>query len=461
MTAMVETLLHFDPGAGASGDMVLGALIDVGVPAEVIDEAVRKVGVNVTLEVRQERRHGVQGIKIRFVTPEGEPADPMEKGAGEADIPPIMVRTAGSQLTSPLRAHLELVQGARSSQAHSHHPWKDVERRIQLSPLRVQVRDMALSILRRLASAEAAVHGMPLEEVAFHEVAAADSLGDVVGSAAAICHLAPTRITCDAFGVGAGSIRMEHGVLPSPGPATGLMLIGAPVVGLSGRMETVTPTGAAILTTVSHAFGPPPPMTLRAQGHGLGMKDPPERANILRAWLGESGRQGARQPTSQVVMLETNLDDATPQHLAHALQQCLKAGAVDAWITPVVMKKGRPGFTLHALVALPDERTVVDVFFGSTPTLGVRRIPVERHVAARTMVEVQTRYGRVRLKTAHGHQKDLGAWPEHDDCAVLAEHAGVPLRVVEMAALRAVIPASRPPRSVAGTKKSKKRRGKP
>ena len=303
--------------------------------------------------------------------------------------------------------------------------------------------------------AEATVHAMPLEEVAFHEVAAADSLGDMVGAAAAIRHLAPARVTCDAFGVCSGQVRMAHGVHLAPGPATGLILLGAPVVGLSGRMETVTPTGAAILVTVADSFGPPPAMTLVAQGHGLGRKDPAERANVLRAWLGETGRRQERLPTPQVVVLETNLDDATPQLVAWAVERCLEEGALDAWVTPVVMKKGRPGWTLHALVAEAQRDSVVTVLLEQTPAAGVRAVAADRTVAERRHVEVDTGAGRVRVKVASRSGRDLHATPELDDCVRLARASGLaPLAIQAEAQARysaatqgaQVAPARRPAR---------------
>jgi len=415
---MPVTLLHFDPGHGASGDMVLGALLDLGVPQEVVDKAVRAVGVDARLDVLDEKRHGVRGLKARFVTAAGQPVDPLETGATGTDVPPLIVRIVDKKAWSPLGSKAELK--AKDHGHHHHHPWSTISQRIRKSRLPVDVRDMAHAILLKLAVAESLVHGMPLEEVAFHEVATADSLGDMVGAAAAICHLKPSRITCDAFGVCGGSIRMEHGVLPGPGPATGLILRGAPIVGLTGRMETVTPTGAAILTTVAHEFGPPPMMTLLAQGHGLGFKDPPERANLLRAWLGESGRKGARVPVTDAVLLETNLDDTTPQLMAAAVDRCLEEGALDAWITPVVMKKGRPGWTLSVLVTAEIRAAITRLLLTETTTLGLRITPVERAIAQRTAVDVKTRAGRVRMKVALVDGQPVHASPEHDDVLKLA-----------------------------------------
>ncbi|MEW5853807.1 MAG: nickel pincer cofactor biosynthesis protein LarC [Myxococcota bacterium] len=423
---MTTTLLHFDPGAGASGDMVLGALLDVGVPPEVVDRAVRAVGVDARLEVSDEKRHGVRGKKVRFVDARGVPVDPLETGATGAEVPPLVVRKAERKPGDLLRT--------RPHDEHQHHAWKEIRARIRGSALASEVRDLALAILERLARAEAEVHGIDVEEVAFHEVAAADSLGDMVGAAAAIRHLQPHRITCDAFGVCGGSIKMEHGVLPAPAPATGLLLRGAPVIGLSGRMETVTPTGAAILTTVAQGYGPPPAMTLRAQGHGLGKKDPPERANLLRLWLGEAGRREEKEPPADVILVETNVDDSTPQWMAHALSACLEAGALDAWVTPVVMKKGRPGWTLSALVEPAAREPVTAVILRQTSTLGVRYRGASRSVASRRVVEVETPGGKVRVKVATWDGQDVHATPEHDDCVAAARAAGLtPARIHALA----------------------------
>ncbi len=429
--------LHVDPAAGASGDMVLGALLHLGVPVEVVDRAVKAVGVEARLQVRTEQRHGISGLKVTFVDDGGTPVDPVERGE---EIPPLVVRvTAGGK--PPVSG---AVKGrARGSHDHSHdhaaahghhHPYGQVARRIEKANLRTDVRDMALAILRRLAVAESEVHGIPLEEVALHEVAAADSLGDMVGAAAALCHLKPARITVDAFGVAGGFVRMAHGVIPGPGPATGVLLKGALVMGLQGRMETVTPTGAAILTTVAHAFGPPPAMTLTGQGFGLGAKDPPERANLLRMWLGETGRTAHKMPPKDVVLLETNVDDATPQMVAAALEDALAAGALDAWVTPVVMKKGRPAWTLHVLATRDGARGLTTLLLRQTTALGVRAVAMDRTVATRESTTVTTAYGAVRIKVARLDGDILHATPEHDDCARLSRGAGVPLAEVHAAA---------------------------
>lgn len=415
---MTSTLLHFDPGAGASGDMVLGALIHLGVPPDVVDKAVRAVGVPARLKVEDQTRHGVVGKKVSFVDEHGVPVDLMEQDPSH--IPPLVVEHHPHHHDHPHHP-------PEAHHHHHHHPWPEVEKRVAHSSLPTPVRDLALAILRRLAVAESQVHGIPLERVALHEVAAADSLGDMVGSAAALCHLQPDRITCDAFGICSSSVRMAHGTLPTPGPATGLLLCGAPVIGLDGRMETVTPTGAAILTTVAHAFGPPPAMTLRAQGFGLGRKDPPERANLLRAWLGETGRRPEKIPPEDVRVVETNVDDATPQMVAQAAQMCLKAGALDAWVSSIVMKKGRPGWTVHALVETARQADVVRVLLTETTASGVRVSGASRTVAQRETVPVRTSVGVIRVKVARMHGETLHAVPEHDDCVKLAEQTGMPV----------------------------------
>jgi uncharacterized protein (TIGR00299 family) protein len=433
---MTGTLLHFDPLAGASGDMVLGALLHLGVPAEVVDKAVSAVGVEARLSVSKESRHGIAGLHVHFVDEAGAPVDPLETGATGKDVPPLIVRKLPSGTRGVLsRAHAH-VHG-------EHHAYLEVAARIGKSALSTDVRDMALAIVRRLAVAESEVHGIPLEEVAFHEVAAADSLGDMVGAAAAICHLKATRITCDAFGICSGFIKMEHGVITGPGPATGRLLLGAPVVGLQGTMETVTPTGAAILTTVAHAYGPAPAMTLTGQGFGLGKKDPPQRANLLRAWLGETGRTAHKVPPTDVVLLETNVDDATPLAMAAAVESALAAGALDAWLTPTVMKKGRAAWTLHVLATAETERALIRLVLTETPALGVRRQVMTRAVATRETVRVETAYGVVRIKVARLGNDVLHQGPEHDDCVKLARRHKVPLAEVFEAARAAVVKAPR------------------
>ena len=438
---MPNVLLHFDPAHGASGDMVLGALLDLGVPPEVVDRAVAAVGVDARLDVSHGFRHGVRGTRVRFVDARGAPVDPLETGAAAT---PLVVRTSAHTATHDHTHYHDHDHDHDHSSAHPHHdvegnhtPYAEVVRRLTAAPLPSNQRDMALAIFRRLGEAEARIHGIALEEVALHEVAQADSLADMVGAAAAICHLAPSRITCGTFGVGHGSVRMAHGVLPGPGPATGLLLLGAPVKGLPDQMETVTPTGAAVLTTVAHAFGPVPAMTLTGQGHGLGAKDPPERANLLRAWLGEAGRTAHAQPPTRLVELTCNVDDGTPQQLAFAVEALLHAGALDAWVTPVVMKKGRAAWMLSALGTADAEAALARVMMVHTPTLGVRTAALGRHAATRAVLTVTTPLGPVRFKVSRLDGEELHAAPEHDDCAALAVRLGMPLAQVTEQALAA------------------------
>lgn len=449
---MSATLLHLDPGHGASGDMVLGALLDVGVPAEVVDKAVRAVGVDARLHVEPGFRHGVRGLKIRFVDAAGAPVDPLEAGATAA---PMVVRVPVLPRQNHPHDHPH-DHDQQHDHDHDHHthdhgapglhtPYTQLVKQISSSSLTVAVRDLALAILARLAGAESQVHGIPLDQVAFHEVATADSLGDMVGAAAAIHHLGAKRITSGPFGVCQGSVRMQHGVLPGPGPATGLLLIGAPVVGLTGTMETVTPTGAAIITTVADAYGPPPAMVLRAQGHGLGRKDPPERANMLRAWLGEAGRTAHVAPPADVVELQCNVDDSTPAVMAHAVERALSNGALDAWLAPIVMKKGRAGWTLHVLCTAELENALCGLILRETSSLGVRRFPAARRVATRASVSVDTPVGPLRIKVAQLDGADIHAAPEPDDAARAAVASGRPLTEVLDLALAAY--AARPRRT--------------
>lgn len=386
-------ILHVDGSAGASGDMILGALVDLGVPLSVIRGAIEALPLR-----------GV-GLKARKVTRAG---------------------LAGRKVDVPLRGK----QPARA--------WRDVRAILSKGRLDAAVRERALAIFRRLFEAEARVHGMKMERIHLHEAGAADAIVDVVGACAGILHLAPDRIVVSALTTGFGTVRCEHGVLPVPAPATAELVRGAPVVGGEVEGERLTPTGAAILTTLADAWGSLPPLRPTAIGYGAGSRDFEGTPNLLRMVLGESDTApSGGAPLAAIVAVEVTVDDASPQSLSYATERLFEAGALEVYTTAVHMKKGRSGHELTILCRPEDLEKIAQVVFRETTTLGLRHRLEGRIELERKFEVVKTPYGAIRVKIGVLAGRPVQAWPEYEECAAKARRLGVPLKEVQQAALRA------------------------
>ncbi len=311
-------------------------------------------------------------------------------------------------------------------QPHRH--LKHVTDILERSKVPDRVRDRSVRIFTRLAEAEARVHGTTVDKVHFHEVGAVDAILDVVGATWALELLNVERVLCSPIPVGSGTISCSHGVMPVPAPATAELLKGVPIATCDETGELTTPTGAAILTTLSEGFGSTPAMTIESIGYGAGSREGQKRPNLLRVLVGELVVSGDAEGDS-VLLLETNLDDATPQIVAHCLDQVLAAGALDAWSMPIHMKKNRDGVTLSVLCRLSDRSEMERIIFAETPTLGVRRTMVERTILPRRYDTVETPFGRIRVKVGIRDGTE-SATPEFEDCRSAAVEHGAALREV-------------------------------
>lgn len=389
-------IAYFDLYAGASGDMILAALLDAGVPLDALREGLAALGLaGFRLEARRVQKHAL--------------------GATLADV--IVEDTATER-------HLT-----------------DIEALISAALLPPDVAQNALAIFRRLGEVEAHIHGQPVEQVHLHEVGGLDTIVDVVGALLALRHLGVEAVYVSPFPVAQGTVQAAHGALPLPAPATLALLRGAPVRGVDIRSELVTPTGAAILTGLAAGYGPCPAMTLHAVGYGAGRRDLPF-PNLLRVWIGETAQSGAAPwRTDTLTVLETNLDDSSPELLGHVMAKLLEAGALDVYFTSIQMKKNRPGTMLAVLCDPPRAAALAQLLFAETSTLGVRRREMEVWRLKRGFVTVETAYGPVRVKVAQLGGGEVKAAPEFDDCRAAAERAGAPLREVYQAAL-AALPAA-------------------
>lgn len=386
-------IAYFDCFSGAAGDMILAALLDAGLPPEVLHDTIRALKLpGVTLAAEKVKTHGL----------------------------------------SATRVHVSVDAATPRKHRHLNH----VEKIIDDASLPPHVAERAKSLFRRLAEAEAKVHGTTIEKVHFHEVGAEDAIVDIVGACAGLEALGVTRIVCSPLPPGSGSVVCEHGVMPVPAPATVELLKGVPLAACDEPGELVTPTGAAILTTLAAEFGPLPAMRLGRVGVGAGSREGRTRPNVLRLLLGET--EDADETEADVVtVLECQLDDATGQALAFACERALAAGALDAYIVPIIMKKGRPGELVTVLCRAEQAGELESLLLRETGTFGVRRHECRRAKLARGHVTVQTRFGPIRVKVGRRRGETLTAWPEYDDCAAAAQVHGVALRTVQDEALSA------------------------
>jgi uncharacterized protein (TIGR00299 family) protein len=308
--------------------------------------------------------------------------------------------------------------------------WRDVQALLERAPLDDPVRALALDVFARLATAEAAVHRVAPQDVHFHEVGALDAVADVVGCAAGLAHLGLTELTASTVTVGSGTTRGAHGPLPVPPPAVVTLLAGAPVQAGPVAKEMTTPTGAALLAATVSAYGPLPPMLLRRSGSGAGGRDPEEVANVLRLLLGEPLVEPLEQGSTDALVLETNVDDLDPRLWPGVLQALLDAGAADAWLTPILMKKGRPAHTLSVLCDPGAARHLQQLVFRETTTLGLRQTHVAKHALQREerVVDVDGRRVRVKLGLLDGEV--VNVMPEWEDVAAAAAALGRPAQQV-------------------------------
>jgi uncharacterized protein (TIGR00299 family) protein len=375
---------HFDCFSGISGDMVLGAVIDAGVPADAIRAALDSLGLPIKLEVEKVKRCGFAATKATV------------EAADQEDYRFL----------------------------------PDVEAILAKGNLTPRQRELASTIFRKVAVAESVAHGMPLERVHFHEVGALDSIADIVGAAVGLDLLGVERFTSSPVPTGTGTVKCAHGIMPVPTPGTAELLKGVPLATSTVKGELTTPTGAAILTAVASEYTAAPAMTIDRIGHGAGTKDFLEQPNILRLLIGEANPERAGAERDTVVVLETNIDDAPPEFVGYCFERLLEAGALDVFTIPIQMKKSRPGVLL-SVIAEPDRAADLEaILFRETATFGIRRYRAERTKLQREMVTVQTPWGPVKAKRGRRSDGLEVLSPEYEDCARVAREHGVPLREV-------------------------------
>ena len=419
-------ILYFDCFSGASGDMILGALIDAGVPLDEVRRALGSLAITPdTVWTERVTRAGISATKFSV---RGE--DPPPDSADDHDHPEPHQHDHQHEHAHHRSAPLT----HESPHHHVHRSLAEIGQLVETSSLSDSGKARARDLFRTLGEAEAAIHGIPIDRIHLHEVGALDSIIDIVGAVFALDFLDVDRIVSSPLNVGSGTIHSAHGVYPVPAPATIRLLQGAPIYSGPQRAEMVTPTGALLIASYATAFGPIPPMRVRSIGYGAGSRDFVDAPNVLRVLIGEAD---AAAPSQSVVVIEAEIDDMNPQIFGLLMDRLLADGALDVFYTAIQMKKNRPGILLSAIAA-PDRReALTTTIFRETTTIGVRYREMARECLDREAVTVQTPLGAIRVKVARRRGELFNASPEFDDCVRVAAEHGRPVKEVQALALHA------------------------
>jgi len=416
-------IAYLDCFSGISGDMFLGALIDAGVSPKLLEDTVKALDIGARLEISKVVRAGISATKVDVYA------------NGEKDLP----REVFWEQQKRDHAH-------EHSHSHEHSPENrhdhgrtltDIRKIIEKAAISSTAKATAIKIFETLGQAEAEIHNTSIDQVHFHEVGAVDAMVDIVCAAVGAESLAVQEWVCSPLNVGGGTVKCAHGKLPVPAPATLKLLQHAPVYSSGPQVELVTPTGAAIVKTLSARFAPFPAMKIEKAGYGAGTRDFPEHPNLLRITIGEAEpTHRANTSNESITVLEANLDDLSPQVLAYAMERLLAEGALDVFSVPVQMKKSRPGALLTVLAKMEDVNRLTKTIFAETTTLGVRRREEQRQTLSRRWETVDTTWGPVRIKIANMNGSVSNYAPEYEDCRTLAETQHVPLRTVMQEAIQ-------------------------
>jgi pyridinium-3,5-bisthiocarboxylic acid mononucleotide nickel chelatase len=404
-------IVYLEPFSGISGDMMLGALLDLGLDFDQLEGQLRLLEFGRFHISRQKcSRAGIQATRFVVTVPESE----------------------------------SLSHGA----AHEHRSFRQIREIISGSGLSGWVKEKSVEAFCRLAEAEGKIHDKPKDDVHFHEVGAVDSIVDIVGTMICMEHLAPARVLSSPVNLGQGTVECRHGTYPVPAPATQELLKGVPTYSNSAVGELTTPTGAALLSTLVERYGPRPLMKIQSTGYGAGARDLKASANVLRVTIGEEMAEPELavrllSGEEEVLVIEAAIDDMNPQIFGYFQERALKQGALDVYVTPVQMKKNRPGFQLTVVCAPSSLDSLARLIFAETTTIGIRFSVAQRRTLRREYRQVQTEYGAVTIKISSLDGQRMNFVPEYEDCRRLAEERGVALKEVQAAATRAYLELAR------------------
>ena len=434
-------IAYFDCASGASGDMVLGALVDLGLPLDRLRAELAKLPLTgYRIAATKVTRAGIQATKVDVVVEdeigeaEGQNGKTDGNGHGDGHGHEHDHEHDHDHEHGDHHDHEHEHDHSHAPGTHPHRGLREILRMIETSGLDAGVKERSSVLFRRLGEVEAGVHGIDVEDVTFHEVGAVDSIVDVVGSVIGLGWLDVDRFLASPLNVGSGTVKIAHGVYPVPPPATLQLVSGVPVYG-KGRGELLTPTGALLVTAHATGYGPLPTLRPEGVGYGAGTKDTPGRPNVLRLIVGDEiagDGEGHR-----VTVIEAEIDDMSPQLFGPLLDRLLGAGALDAFYTPVQMKKGRPGVLLTVITERERRTAIEELLFAETTTLGVRWQEWDRTVLERESVAVETEFGTVAVKVGRRQGRVYNVQPEFDDCMARAREASRPVKEVWAAALSA------------------------
>ena len=427
--------------SGISGDMFLGALVDAGVSPDLLKRTVGALGVDARLEISRVDRSGISAVKVDVIA------------AGEKELPreEFWERQANHQHEpAHSREHKhphehdhehkhEHSQEHGHAHHHPHRGLKEIREVIGKAAISQSARARAVKTFEALGAAEAKIHNTDLEDIRFHEVGAVDAIVDIVCAAVGAEALGVDEWVCSPLNVGGGTVECAHGTFPIPAPATLELLKNAPIYSSEIQKELVTPTGAAIVSVLASRFAQFPRMKTERIGYGAGTRDFKGHPNVVRLSIGEAvGHEAGKTPAEEIVVLEANVDDMTPQVFGYVMERALQAGALDVFATAVQMKKSRPGMLLTVLCRPEESAQLRQLIFTETTTLGVRERREARTTLARRHISVQTRWGEVRMKlaTLNGSGSVTNYAPEYEDCRRIAEQQSVPLKTVMQEAIR-------------------------
>jgi uncharacterized protein (TIGR00299 family) protein len=426
-------ILYYDCFSGISGDMNLGALIDLGVSRETLISGLQKLNTGGwRLDITRDQRHGIAGTRVTVITRENEEHYHGHDQGNGYDHGHIHDHGNGYD-----HGHIHdhgngydhgHIHDHGNGHSGEHRNLADIEKIVMESGLKPAVRELAMKIFRHIAVAEAAVHEKPLEEIHFHEVGAIDSIVDIVGAAICLDDLGVDRVYVSEIELGGGMVRCQHGLLPVPAPATERIIIGFPVHTGGVSFEATTPTGAAIIAATAEPLPPSLKYVIRKSGYGIGQKNNPARPNILRVFLAETVDR--EETGHQARLIECNIDDMNPETSEYISGRLFEAGAGDVWFTPVIMKKGRPAYTLSIICEEEQVAAVREIIFTETTTIGLRVTTFTKETLHREFEEIETRFGRVLIKKSYFNGVLVSMKPEAGRCASIAQETGLPMKQV-------------------------------
>lgn len=406
-------VLYFDCFSGISGDMTLGALIDCGVDCEKFKKELAKLNIDgYEIDITRGMKNGISGTDVNVILEIDHDGNDHHDNDGNDEH------------------NHEDHHHEHGMHSHAHRNLSDIEKIIDDSSLSVKVKELSRLMFKKVAVSEAKIHGKSMEEVHFHEVGAVDSIIDIVGTAICIEELKIDKFISSPVNTGMGFVKCQHGIIPVPGPAALEMLKGVPVYSMDINTELVTPTGAAIISTLCSEFGPLPRMVVERCGYGCGKKDI-EIPNLLRVVIGED-----KKKDDYLTMMECNIDDMNSEFYDYTMEKLFKDGALDVFMTNIIMKKSRPAVKLSVLCRNEDVDKLSGIIFANTSSIGIRRYPVERESLDRKMTEVITKYGPVRVKIAYRNGTEVNYAPEYDDVKKAAMNSGVPVKTVYNEAIK-------------------------